>query len=100
MSYNHCQNPYCHYNNTTDRIRGSKGSKVYTTRNSTNYFGIACTLGCLNDYFAHNKEQIIRAIPERPKSSRPINTTYDWRRKKQDERQARLNSIKFKNSQS
>ena len=24
----------------------------------------------------------------------------DWRRKKQDERQARLNSIKFKNSQS
>jgi preprotein translocase subunit YajC len=24
----------------------------------------------------------------------------DWRRKKQDQRQARLNSIKFKNSQS
>jgi len=79
MSYNHCQNPYCHNHNTIDRIRGQQGSKVYTTRNSTNYFGIACTLSCLNDYWEHNKEQIIRAIPERPKSSRPINTTYDWR---------------------
>jgi hypothetical protein len=27
-------------------------------------------------------------------------TINDWRRKKQEERQARLNSIKFKNSQS
>ena len=37
MSYNHCQNPKCHYYSTKDRIRGTKPNKVYTTRKSTNY---------------------------------------------------------------
>ena len=78
MSYKNCQNPKCHYNTTTDRIRGTKPNKVYTTRKSTIYFGIACTLGCLNDYWEHNKEQIIRAISEMPIQSRPINTSYNW----------------------
>ena len=79
MSYNNCQNPKCHYNNTTDRIRGSKPNKVYTTRKSTIYFGIACTLGCLNEFWEHHKEQIQRAIPEMPIQSRPIDTYYIWR---------------------
>ena len=78
MSYNHCQNPKCHYYNTKDRIRGSKGNKVYTTRKSTNYFGIACTQMCLSDYWEQNAEQIQRAIPEMPIQSRPINTSYHW----------------------
>ena len=79
MSYNNCQNPKCHYNNTTDRIRGTKPNKVYTTRKSTIYFGIACTLGCLNEFWATHKEQIQRAIPSMPIQSRPINTIYNWR---------------------
>ena len=60
--YNHCQNPKCHHNPTTDRVRGSKGNKVYVTRNSTNYFGIACTYRCLYEYWTHNKEAIARAM--------------------------------------
>jgi hypothetical protein len=72
--YNHCQNPKCHHNPTTDRVRGPKGNKVYVTRNSTNYFGIACTYRCLYEYWTHNKEAIARAIPERPKQSRPYGT--------------------------
>ena len=79
MSYNNCQNPKCHYNNTTDRIRGTNPNKVYTTRKATHYFGIACTLGCLNEFWEHHKEQIQRAIPEMPIQSRPINTYYNWR---------------------
>ncbi len=72
--YNHCQNPKCHHQSTTDRVRGLKGNKVYVTRNSTNYFGIACTYNCLYEYWTHNKEAIARAVPERPKQSRPVNT--------------------------
>ena len=78
MSYNNCQNPKCHYHDTQDRIRGSNPNKVYTTRKSTNYFGIACTLRCLIEYWEHNKEQIIRAIPEIPIQSRPVNTVNNW----------------------
>jgi len=78
MSYNNCQNPKCHYNSTTDRIRGSKPNKVYTTRKATPYFGIACTLGCLNEFWEHHKEQIQRAIPPMPIQSRPIDTYYHW----------------------
>ena len=88
MSYHHCQSPHCHKNNTTDRIRGTKGNKVYTTRNSTNYWGIACTLSCLNEYWEHNKEQIMRAIPERSKQSRPINTYYNWQTKELENSQS------------
>ena len=72
--YNHCQNPKCHHNSTTDRVRGTKGNKVYVTRSSTAYYGIACTLHCLSEYWRVNAEAIARAIPERPKQSRPVNT--------------------------
>ena len=75
--YNHCQNPRCHYHDTQDRIRGSKGNKVYVTRKSTNYYGIACTLFCLNEYWKANRQAIIRAVPERPKQSRSVNAV--WR---------------------
>ena len=78
MSNNNCLNPKCHNYDTQDRIRGSKGNKVYTTRKSTVYFGIACTLRCLIEYWEHNKEHIIRAIPEIPIQSRPVNTVNNW----------------------
>ena len=72
--YNHCQNPKCHHYTTTDRVRGPKCNKVYVTRNATTYFGIACTLHCLNEFWHHNRQAIKRAIPELPKQSRPFNT--------------------------
>ena len=88
MSYNNCQNPTCHYRDTQDRIRGTKPNKVYTTRKSTIYFGIACTLGCLNRYCEHHKEQIQRAVPEMPIQSRPINTYYNWETKELENSQS------------
>ena len=72
--YNHCQNPKSHHYTTTDRVRGPKGNRVYVTRNATTYFGIACTLHCLNEFWHHNRQAIKRAIPELPKQSRPFNT--------------------------
>ena len=72
--YNHCQNPKCHHYTTTDRVRGPKGNRVYVTRNAPTYFGIACTLHCLNEFWHHNRQAIKRAIPELPKQSRPFNT--------------------------
>ena len=54
--YNHCQNPKCHHNPTTDRVRGTKGNKVYVTRSSTDYFGIACTYHCLYEYMRTHAE--------------------------------------------
>ena len=78
MSYSNCQNPKCHYYDTKDRIRGIKPNKVYTTRKATHYFGIACTLHCLNEFWQHNAEQIQRAIPEISIQSRPIDTYYHW----------------------
>ena len=88
MSYNNCQNPKCHYYNTQDRIRGSKPNRVYTTRKATHYFGIACTLHCLNEFWDYNKEQIQRAVPELPIQSRPINTSYNWETKKLENSQS------------
>mgnify|MGYP003140098887 CR=1 FL=1 len=71
--YNHCQNPKCHHYSTTDRLRGPKNNKVYVTRKSIQYWGIACTLRCLYEYLNANKETIVRSVPERPKQSRPYN---------------------------
>ena len=88
MSYNNCQNPKCHYYNTQDRIRGNKPNRVYTTRKATHYFGIACTLHCLNEFWDYNKEQIQRAVPELPIQSRPINTYYNWETKKLENSQS------------
>jgi hypothetical protein len=88
MSYNHCQNPKCHYYSTKDRIRGTNPNKVYTTRKSTSYFGVACTWRCLNDFWEHNEEQIKRAVPELPIQSRPINTVYNWHTKELENSQS------------
>ena len=88
MSYNNCQNPRCHYYSTKDRIRGNKPNRVYTTRKATHYFGIACTLHCLNEFWDYNKEQIQRAVPELPIQSRPINTSYNWETKKLENSQS------------
>jgi hypothetical protein len=60
--YKWCHGPNCHTYSTTDRVRGSKGSKVLRTRkikqrtesswydvnNSWNYF---CSTGCQNDFW-------------------------------------------------
>ena len=78
MAYRNCQNPKCHYYDTVDRLRGPKDNKVYTTRKNTNYWGIACTLNCLSEYWDHNKDAIQRAIPEMEPQARPRDQRYNW----------------------
>ena len=50
----YCQNPRCHYYNTTDRLRGSGENKTYQTRKASKFYyggGNFCTLNCQNDWF-------------------------------------------------
>ena len=69
-----CHGPNCHTYVTTDRVRGSKGSKVLRTRkikqrtesswydvnNSWNYF---CSTGCQNDFWKTYGNQIRQIAP-------------------------------------
>jgi hypothetical protein len=73
-SYFWCHGPECHTKVTTDRVRGSKGSKVLRTRkikqnterswydvnNSYNYF---CSQGCQNDFWNTYGNQIRQIAP-------------------------------------
>ena len=69
--YHWCHGPSCHERVTTDRVRGSKGSKVLRTRKITQnnngypsglwqYF---CSNGCYNDFAHEHVEQIVRIAP-------------------------------------
>ena len=49
-----CQGTSCHQYTTKDRIRGSKGNKVYQTRRRSDFYyggGNFCSLNCQNDWF-------------------------------------------------
>ena len=72
-SYFWCHGPECHEKATTDRVRGSKGSKVLRTRKikqhhneyynvnrAWNYF---CSQGCQNDWINANVENIVNQRP-------------------------------------
>ena len=66
-----CHGPSCHTYVTTDRVRGSKGSKVLRTRKiKQNNYGYPsgvwqyfCSNGCYNDFANKHAEQIIRIAP-------------------------------------
>ena len=68
-----CHGPSCHTNPTTDRVRGSKGSKVLRTRkvkqtqwnsgDRLNMYSYFCSMGCYNDFAHKHVEQIIRIAP-------------------------------------
>jgi len=69
-----CHGPECHTKVTTDRVRGSKGSKVLRTRkikqqteskwydvnNSYNYF---CSQNCQNDFWRTHGNAIRQIAP-------------------------------------
>jgi len=80
--YNWCHNPKCHTYQTTDRIRGVKGSKVLRTRKIKvidplpryyqgweNYF---CKVGCLFEFIKQNLTSIIAIAPVHEPSETPI----------------------------
>ena len=65
-----CHGPMCHTYVTTDRVRGSKGSKVLRTRkikqnqwNSRSIWGFFCSMGCYNDFAKEYMADIIRIAP-------------------------------------
>ena len=83
-SYHWCHGPSCHEKKTTDRVRGSKGSKVlrtrkvkqhtdrswYTPDNIYNYF---CGQGCIADFWNANAQRVIALAPRTEPLETPIN---------------------------
>ena len=77
-----CHGPSCHTNPTTDRVRGSKGSKVLRTRkvkqtqwnsgDRVNMYSYFCSMGCYNDFAHKHVEQIIRIAPRPTPLETPI----------------------------
>ena len=75
-----CHGPSCHTYVTTDRVRGSKGSKVLRTRkikiNSNGYpsgmWQYFCSTGCYNDFAHKYVEQVIRIAPRTEPLETPI----------------------------
>ena len=68
--YHWCHGPSCHERVTTDRVRGSKGSKVLRTRkikqnqwNSRSIWGFFCSMSCYNDFAKEYMAEIIRIAP-------------------------------------
>jgi hypothetical protein len=65
-----CHGPSCHTYVTTDRVRGSKGSKVLRTRkvkqnhwNQNSFYKFFCSNGCYNDFANKNAQRIIALDP-------------------------------------
>ena len=79
-SYYWCHGPSCHEKVTTDRVRGSKGSKVLRTRkikqNSNGYprgvWQYFCSTTCYNDFANKYVEQIIKIAPRHEPLETPI----------------------------
>ena len=74
-----CHGPNCHTYSTTDRVRGSKGSKVLRTRKvkynpdyRLNFYNYFCSTGCYNDFAHKYVEQVIRIAPRTEPLETPI----------------------------
>ena len=86
-----CHGPECHTKVTTDRVRGSKGSKVLRTRkvkqqewNQHRFDRFFCSCNCYNDFANKHAEQIIKIAPRltpletRIEDPKKETTEYDW----------------------
>jgi len=79
-NYYWCHGPSCHTHVTTDRVRGSKGSKVLRTRKikinnngwPSGFYQYFCSNGCYNDFANKHAEQIIRIAPRLEPLETPI----------------------------
>ena len=69
-----CHGPSCHEKVTTDRVRGSKGSKVLRTRkvkqhtdrswySPNNFYNYFCGQSCYNEFANTYAQQIIKIAP-------------------------------------
>ena len=57
----YCQGNKCHEYRTKDRIRGTKGSKYYSTRRRSSFYysDNFCSLNCQSDWLNKNIEQAL-----------------------------------------
>ena len=82
-SFNWCHGPSCHTNDTQDRLRGVKGSKVLRTRkvaiNQWNsgvrlsMFSYFCSNGCYNSFANKHINEIIAIAPRTEALETPVN---------------------------
>ena len=73
-----CHGPTCHTNDTQDRLRGVKGSKVLRTRKvkQNTYIGMFsyfCSNGCYNSFANKYIAQIIAIAPRTEALETPVN---------------------------
>ena len=72
-----CHGPSCHTYVTTDRVRGSKGSKVLRTRKvkqwgTASLYNWFCSLHCYNEFANTYIQQIIKIAPRLEPLETPI----------------------------
>ncbi len=73
-----CHGPHCHTQDTQDRIRGVKGSKVLRTRKVKQYsshikmYSYFCSNGCYNDFANKHIERVIAIAPRTVALETPI----------------------------
>jgi len=74
-----CHGTSCHKSHTTDRVRGSKGSKVLRTRkiklnkwNQDHYFRFFCSQGCLHNFIQTHIQRIVALDPRTEPLETPI----------------------------
>ena len=88
--YKWCHGTNCHKSHTTDRVRGSKGSKVLRTRkikqdtdrswyNPNNFYNYFCSNGCYNDFANANIERIVAIAPRHTPLETPIDVVVETR---------------------
>ena len=77
--FNWCHGPKCHTNQTLDRVRGVKGSKVLRTRkvqinnwNKDTFYSKFCSNGCYNDFANKYVNEIIAIAPRTEALETPI----------------------------
>ena len=79
-SFNWCHGPTCHTNDTQDRLRGVKGSKVLRTRkvpvteyHRNSFYKYFCSNGCYNSFANKHIEQIVALAPRTEALETPVN---------------------------
>ena len=78
--YYWCHGPECHTKVTTDRVRGSKGSKVLRTRKikindngyPSGFYKYFCSNSCYNSFADKYAEHIVRIAPRTEPLETPI----------------------------
>ena len=86
MTYNWCHGPKCHERNTTNRVRGVKGSKVLRTRkiaqnnwNKNAVWSSFCSQCCWNDFMHEHWNEFMALHPRTECLETPIDVVKETR---------------------